>query len=49
MIKIGTFISKAGELNWKSINSDEYLNKTFHGESINQDNVIRNNFPVGDS
>jgi hypothetical protein len=35
MFKIGTFISKAGELSWKTINADEYFNKTFHGESIN--------------
>jgi hypothetical protein len=35
MFKIGTFISKAGELSWKTINSDEYQNKTFYGESFN--------------
>lgn len=49
MFKIGTLISKAGEINWKSINNDEYLNKTFHGLSINQDSATRNNFPAGDS
>lgn len=49
MFKIGTFISKAGQLNWKSIIVDEVFNKTFNGESINQDTVIRKNFDIGDS